>query len=562
MNKYFLHNKKKLIIYLLLSPAMSITSVLFASSLEPLVNSATQKDLVVMLRAIVLFVLIVIADLTTAYFHKISRENLRKEFLIGLKNDLFAGIMSKSFKEFRKEPPSFYVSMMQRDVKKVSTDYFDSVCGIYRVSISFTVTVIALINVNPWICLINVAIALFSVFIPRIFEGRLKKRSQNASEAAAEYQSVISDAFIGFNTIKLYSVFSKIKNQTEERNVRSEETECNLIKTNYKVSYMSGVCSTAGFVLTIITSVLFVFLGKIGIGGVLAISQLIGGILAPFQEVPMFITNLKSVAVVNDKLKKYIDIAPQSQESESQNITDYSLKVESAAVSFDDKKILDGVDITFEQGKKYVIMGESGCGKSTLVKLFIKMSECASGRVMLGKHDIKNISDKMLYSAVNYMQQEVFLFDDTIKNNITLYKDYSPEKIQYAIECAGLKDYVGRLADGLETKINGNGYNLSGGEKQRIGIARALLAGAKVFILDEITSNLDVATERFIENLIMNLKDVTVIMITHRINDTTLRKADEILVMKDGNISEKGNYGTLLDSKGLLYGYKMIAGNA
>ena len=559
MIKYFLQNKKKLITYLLLSPAMSITSVLFASALEPLVNSATQKDVAVMLRAIMAFGLIVVADLTASFFHKISRENLRKEFLVGFKNDLFAGIMSKSFQEYRKEPPSYYVSMMQRDVKKVSTDYFDSVCGIYRVSISFMVTVLALIRVNPLICLINVVIALLSVLIPKIFERKLRSNSQDASKSASEYQSVISDAFIGFNTIKLYSVISKIRRQVQDRNEKNEEAECNLLKTNYKVSYMSVICTSAGFALTIIASVVFVFLGKISIGGVLALSQLIGGILAPFQDVPIFITNLKSIAVVIDKLKKYIEIDEQDPEESAHSITDYSLSIENAMVSFDDKKVLDGVNITFDQGKKYVIMGESGCGKSTLVKLFIKMSECAGGRVLLGKRDIKNIPDKDLYNVVNYMQQEVFLFDDSIRNNITLYKDYSPEKIQYAIECAGLKDYVESLEYGLETKINGNGYNLSGGEKQRIGIARALLAGAKVFIFDEITSNLDVATEHFVENLIMNLKDVTVIMITHRINDATLSKADEILVMKDGNIKEKGKFRELLDARGMLYGYKMIA---
>lgn len=562
MIKYFLQNKKRFITYLLLSPAMSITSVLFASALEPLVNSATQKDVAVMLRATVIFALIVVADLATSFFHKISRENLRKEFLISLKNDLFAGIMNKSFQEYRKETPSYYVSMMQRDVKKVSTDYFDSVCGIYRVSTSFTVTVLALIRVNPLICLINVVIALFSVFIPKIFERKLKKNSQDASKSASEYQSVISDAFIGFNTIKLYSVFSKIRKQTQDRIVRCEEAECNLIKTNYKVSYMSIVCTSVGFGLTIIASVVFVFLGKISIGGVLALSQLIGGILAPFEEVPIFITNLKSIAVVIDKLKKYIDTKEQKLEESEQSVTNYSLRAENATVSFDDKKVLDSVNTTFDQGRKYVIMGESGCGKSTLVKLFIKMAECVGGRVLLGNRDIKSIPDKELYSAVNYMQQEVFLFDDTIRNNITLYKDYSPEKIQYAIESAGLKDYVEGLEDGLETRINGNGYNLSGGEKQRIGIARALLAGAKVFIFDEITSNLDVATERFVEDLIMNLKDVTVVMITHRINDATLSKADEILVMKDGNIREKGSYRQLLDAKGMLYGYKMIAGTA
>ncbi|SFQ40803.1 ABC-type multidrug transport system, ATPase and permease component [Lachnospiraceae bacterium XBB1006] len=559
MFQYFLKNKKTLILYLILAPAMAVTSVLFASSLEPLVTASTKGNLTMFLKYVTIFVLAVMADTLVSYCHKISRENLRKEFLIGLKNDLFAGIMSKSFQEYRKEPPSYYISIMQRDVKKVSTDYFDSVCGIYRVSVSFMVTVAAMLRMNPIICLLNVAIALGSVLIPKIFERKLADNSEDASKSAAEFQNVISDAFIGFHTIKLYSVFSKIRKQIEDRNARCEEAECSLIKTNYSVSYISEVCTMIGFMLTMIISAYFAFLGKITVGAVMAISQLIGCILVPFEELPIFITNLKAVKVVIDKVQKYTNGTVQETNEWVQNITDFSLRAENVAVAFDDKKVVHGVNVFFEQGKKYVIMGESGCGKSTLVKLFVKMSACDGGNVMLGKRNIADISDNELYSVVNYMQQEVFLFDDTIKNNITLYKEYSPEAIQHAIECAGLKNYIGGLENGLETKINGNGYNLSGGEKQRIGIARALLAGAKVFILDEITSNLDVATERFIEELIMKLEGVTVIMITHRMNEVTLRSADEILVMKNGTVHEKGNFETLLDAKGLFYGYKMIA---
>lgn len=544
---------------MLLSPAMAITSVLFSLSLEPLITVSTQGNFTLMIKMIVAFIVIVIADMSVSYFHKISRENLRKEFVIALKNDLFTGIMNKSFQEFRKEPPSYYVSMMQRDVKKISTDYFDSVCGIYRVTTSFIVTVIALIRVNPVICFINVLIAMFSVFIPKIFQERLKKNSTQASTASAEYQSVISDALIGFNTIKLYSVFSKIKKQTEERNEASEEAECNLVKTNYRIAYISIICSQVGYVMTIITSAVFVYLGKINIGTILALSQLIGGILAPFQEVPMFITSLKSVSVVVDKIKKYSEVDFDNVAETQPLDEDYTLKAENVQVCFGDKEVLKDVEVEFKQGKKYIIMGDSGCGKSTLVKLFLKMAENTKGRVLLGNKNISDILDKQLYSVVNYMQQEVFLFDDTIRNNITLFKNYSDEELQKAIDNAGLTEYIGDLEDGVNTRINGNGYNLSGGEKQRIGIARALLAGAKVFILDEITSNLDVSKERYIEELIMNIEGVTVIMITHRINDATHNKADEVLVMKSGRIQERGTFSDLMRAKGLLYGFKMIA---
>jgi ATP-binding cassette subfamily C protein len=311
--------------------------------------------------------------------------------------------------------------------------------------------------------------------------------------------------------------------------------------------------------MTIITSAVFVYLGKINIGTILALSQLIGGILAPFQEVPMFITSLKSVSVVVDKLKKYSEVDSDNVAETQPLDEDYTLKAENVQVCFGDKEVLKDVEVEFKQGKKYIIMGDSGCGKSTLVKLFLKMAENTKGRVLLGNKNISDIPDKQLYSVVNYMQQEVFLFDDTIRNNITLFKNYSDEELQKAIDNAGLTEYIGDLEDGVNTRINGNGYNLSGGEKQRIGIARALLAGAKVFILDEITSNLDVSKERYIEELIMNIEGVTVIMITHRINDATHNKADEVLVMKSGRIQERGTFSDLMRAKGLLYGFKMIA---
>ena len=156
------------------------------------------------------------------------------------------------------------------------------------------------------------------------------------------------------------------------------------------------------------------------------------------------------------------------------------------------------------------------------------------------------------------MQQDVFLFADSLYNNITLYNDYDDSRIEDVIDKSGLRELVDSLPERLSSKISENGNNLSGGEKQRIGIARALLSGAKYLVLDEVTASLDAIMENQIENTILDIDNVGSVIITHRLNPNLLNRCDEIIVLKDGKIAEMGSFKELMDSKGYFYGFYIV----
>ncbi|MBE5906876.1 MAG: ABC transporter ATP-binding protein [Lachnospiraceae bacterium] len=560
MNKYFFENKRIFALYVLVTPCMAVTSVLFASSMEPLWNEVVLHNAARMQRAIGWFCLFGALDTLCFYLHKVIRENLRFAYLAGVKRDTIAGILNMDYTAYRKNPPAYYISLFQRDISRVNEDYFDSVCGIYRVSTASITTVYALVRYNPWICLLNVAIGAASVLVPKVFERRIEVRAKEASDKAADYQGILSDTLSGFNTIRIFSVVERIKQQVDVHNVASARSEKNRVVANFSVSYISMAFTMVGYIATIAIGVMMAYQGKMTAGGVMAVSQLIGGILVPFEELPGFFTNLKSVKSVNEKVLSYVQVPAQDCAPDGEELTDMRIELRDVQVRYDEDTVLKGICTTFEQNGKYMIMGESGSGKSTLAKVLLKMVPTSGGDVTVAGKSIDQISENALYRAVNYMQQEVFLFDDTIYNNITLYKDYPTEEVERVIEAVGLKAYVDSLQNGIQTVINGNGYNLSGGQKQRIGIARSLLSGAKVIVLDEITASLDMVLGKKIEDVVFGLKDVTVIWITHKITPDTMRKADDILVIRDGLVKEQGTYEQLLERKGLFYSYKTIAG--
>lgn len=558
MKTYFTTKKRDLFGYGLIVPLMAASSAFFAKALEPLLNVAYAPDMGDFIRCACLFVGIGVLDMVFYYLHRIFRERLRRNFLTGINRDVFSGILRMDIGEFQKNTPAYYISLIQRDVREIDTGYFNAVCGIYRVTVSFLITFALMVVMNPWLSVLNVIVALLSVTLPKIFERKLENASKEASDRAEEYQGVISDALSGFNTIKLFSITERIKRQVEDRNGKNQSAKYRSTKVNFVISWISVLCSQLGYVLTIAIGVYLVLEGKMTVGAIVAISQLIGGVLAPFEELPAYLTDLKSVRVIIKKVQALIDTQEHSSSQEELKLQNGDLEVSDLCFGYDGKTILKDVNLRFEENKKYVLIGESGCGKSTLAKVILGFYPRGEGRITLGGADTAQLSQSQLYTAINYMQQDVFLFDDTVYNNITLYQDYPREKVEQAVLKAGLSEYINGLEDGWNTRISGNGYNLSGGQKQRIGLARSLLSGAKIILFDEVTSSLDVVLEQKIEETIMSLKDVTVIMITHRMNRDTLARADRLIVLRDGAVCETGGFDELLARKGLFYSYYTI----
>lgn len=206
-----------------------------------------------------------------------------------------------------------------------------------------------------------------------------------------------------------------------------------------------------------------------------------------------------------------------------------------------------------QKGEKIAIVGMSGSGKSTLFNLLLRFYDVTSGHISIDNQDIQAISAESLYNLMTIVQQDVYIFDDTLRANITLNQTFTDEEIKQAAQQSGLENYVLENESGLQALCGENGSNLSGGQKQRLSIARALIRKTPILLLDEATSSLDNQVTTEIENSILDIQNLTALVVTHKLNKNILKKYDRILFMKSGVIVEDGSFSDLMDSRGEFY---------
>ena len=209
--------------------------------------------------------------------------------------------------------------------------------------------------------------------------------------------------------------------------------------------------------------------------------------------------------------------------------------------------------MNIKKGEKIAIVGMSGSGKSTLLNLLLNFYDVTSGHISIDNQNLQDISSESLYNLMTVVQQDVYIFDDTLSANITLNQPFTEDDIKQAVQQSGLENYILENELGLQTLCGENGSNLSGGEKQRLSIARALIRKTPILLLDEATSSLDNQVTAEIENSILKIRDLTALVVTHKLNEAILKKYDRIIFMKDGIIVEDGPFRDLIDRKGEFY---------
>ena len=317
---------------------------------------------------------------------------------------------------------------------------------------------------------------------------------------------------------------------------------------------LSSVALYLSFILQTIFSVYLVFQGEITMGILLGAMQISNFIGNPAKEISTRYLEYQTVKPVISRISAMLDRNFDMNEEKSRICLDtiVPVRIENLSFSYSYEKgrqILFDLDFQFEKGKKYAIVGGSGSGKSTLIRLLMGYFDRYEGEIYYGEKLQKNVDKKSLYQHMAMIHQKVFLFDDTIRNNITMYKPYSDKEVWKAVNNAGLKDVIERMGEGLDSRIQEGGKNLSGGEQQRIAIARAFIQKIQVLLMDEGTSSLDSHTAGLIDSLLVNMEELTLICITHKVNKELLQCYDEILVLEEGRILEHGSYENLSEQR-------------
>lgn len=557
LRKYLFKNRIIMAFFILLVPLSCFFSIKFALSFEPVINSAINKNLNMLKISAVWCGIYAILDCLFLLIVKYIRENILKETFVNLKNDLFTKILKFNTEAFNEFNTGTYISILDNDVKLLGDSYFNNILSLYSVIVSFIFSFITVFLLNYTITIILVMVAVSSIIIPKFFNKKLANLQEKYSENMKRYTSQIKDFFDGFQVIKSFNIQDKIIRSNAKLNEIREESGCEARKTVYIAGWISMLFSSAMYVITYVFGGYFAITGAISVGLVISLSQLIGGVVAPLEQVPAILAEINSTLKIRNRLEQIIN--KEVHEEKGQDLRDLPLEVLINNISFNYKNsevmTLKNINMKFKEGKRYAIVGESGSGKSTIAKLLLNFYKYNNGEIKINDIEISKIDSSSLYKSIGYIHQNIFLFDDTLKNNITLYKDYSDEEVMEVIEASGLSEFIKRLPKGLNTNVGENGSVFSGGERQRIGIARALICKAKFLILDEATSSLDNITTNEINNSVLSLKDTSTIVITHQLSYNLLSKCDYIYVMKNGRIIEEGSLEELIDNK--LYFYNL-----
>jgi ABC-type multidrug transport system fused ATPase/permease subunit len=298
--------------------------------------------------------------------------------------------------------------------------------------------------------------------------------------------------------------------------------------------------------------------GEITAGVVIVFVQLMNFVINPISTFPQLWASRKSALALIDKLA----LALTEQVEQKGVIVDQSLNkaIELKHVNFgyeEDNTILKDVSVKFEAGKSYALVGGSGSGKSTLLNLLMGSYLTYEGEIIFDGNELKEVNLDSLYDLMSIIQQNVFVFDSSIKNNITMFKDFDEQKIKLAIKQAGLATMIEQK--GMDYACGENGNGLSGGERQRISIARCLLKGSSVMLVDEATAALDVETAVAITNSILDIKNLTKVVVTHRLEESILKRYDKIFVMQNGSLIEQGTFDELMQSNGYFRSLYMVS---
>jgi len=236
-----------------------------------------------------------------------------------------------------------------------------------------------------------------------------------------------------------------------------------------------------------------------------------------------------------------------------------NLEVSNLSFSYGNgRSIINDISLKIDKNKKYAIVGGSGCGKSTLIKLMLGYYSDFSGNIKFDGNSIKNLNIEQLNKMISIIHQNVYMFDKTIEDNICLYKEFSEEQINDVLKLSGANKFIEETSNGLNYLVGENGSNLSGGQRQRIAIARALIQQTPILVLDEGTSAIDMQTAYDIESKLLNIKDLTLITITHKMSEELLSLYDEIIYMENGQIVESGNLKELLEKKEKFFNFYTV----
>ena len=455
-----------------------------------------------------------------------------KKRVVQIKVSMVWDILRMPLIAFFKNDHGYYLNLLTNDVDKIEEDHLRSLTIIAFNGCQLIFAVVALFIINWLLPIVFVVFFVIPMVIPQLLSKKLSRYQIENSNANEGFLSVMKDFIGGFETVKLNGAEEQFAETMGNATEVQQEATRRAKDLRTFITQLSNVSGSFSQVACFAFGGYLVIRGAVSIGDLIASIQLVNYCFQAVNVLGEKLSALKAVKPLWDKIAGLHSIEQIEKVTKKTDVSaecGNGVQYKNVSFSFGDKMILQDKTIHFAPGKAYAIIGPSGVGKSTFMKLMMKYYDGYEGDILCGTQNIQTIEDGVLYNGIKYVNQTPFLFNDTLLNNITLYRSYPNDLLQEVLQKTNLIQLTKEYAN---SNIGDAGNRISGGERQRISLARALLSQPKIIIFDEPTSALDPQNVQMIMDTILSMEKVTRIVITHDWDAILLSQFDEVIEMQ------------------------------
>lgn len=558
--RFFLHNRLTFALAAFAALVSGFTGLIVSWFLKALIDTASSVPEALPLGSVLRIIggsFLVI--LLIALLDRIVRPAFIRRAMTQYKDYAFQKLTEKGIASFRDESTTAYLSALTNDAGSIEANYLAQLLSLFTKAVMFFGSIALMLWYSPLLTAISVGVTLLPLIASVLTGNRLVVAEKRVSDRNRDFTASLTDCLNGFSVIKSFRAEREIFRMFSASNQVLEEEKC----ARERVKALVGMIgSLAGMLaqLGVFVAGANMILSGYGLtsGTVIMFVNLMNFMIEPVSALPGLLAGRKAALGLIRKLADALEKNPETAGTVEMTALRRGIKLENVTFGYEaGKDILHGVSAVFEAGKAYAVVGSSGSGKSTLLNLLMASFSAYSGRILLDGAEITQIRPESLYSMISVIQQNVFVFNASIRDNVTMFRVFPQEEMDDAIRHAHLD---GLLSDRGEAYLCGeSGNGLSGGEKQRVSIARSLLKKSSILLADEVTAALDKETAWQVSNDILDLNGITRIVVTHSLEESLLRRYDGILVLKDGRVAESGTFDELMASGGYFHALFTVA---
>lgn len=491
------------------------------------------------------------------YFSQRYMEDLRVHTLLNFRKRVFDNVMNLHVGFFSNERKGDIISKVASDVQVVQFTVTNTLQVVFKEPVTLIVYVILLFNISAKLTLFSLLVIPISAFIISKIVKRLKQQAKEAHESFAKMIGFLDEALSGIKIIKAFNATERTKDKFNNENIFYSNINRKMVRRQQlgsPVSEFLGVLMIAIIVWYGGSLILHNDKNALAAADFIAYIAIFSQVMRPAKALTDSFSGIHSGIAAGERVLELIDTKPEMVNKENPvSIVAFNSAVTFDHVSFNygEKLILKDINISFQKGQTIALVGPSGGGKSTLMDLIPRFHDPKSGSLKFDGIDYKNVKIEDLRAQMGIVNQESFLFNDSIFNNIAFAKPEATEaEVIAAAKIANAHEFILNTENGYQSSVGDRGNKLSGGQRQRVCIARAVLANPPIMLLDEATSALDTESEKLVQDALNNLmKNRTSIVIAHRLS--TIQHADQIVVIDKGEVVETGSHSELMTTNGL-----------